>query len=79
MDPVSSSDTSSEHIHDGNSDEILRVLSTVYWEGVEREICELVLAYQDIEKYQAQPTTDEENEVDLSSCNFQRFCTLLSM
>lgn len=79
MDLESSSDTSSEHIRDGNSDEILRVLSTVYWEGVEREICELILAYQDIEKYHAQPTADEENEVDVSGYNFRRFCTLLSM
>jgi hypothetical protein len=78
MDPGLLPNVPSMDISDGSSEEILHLLKTVYWEGLEREICELVLAYQEIEKYQSHPTSDERDDVDVYSSNFKRFCALLS-
>jgi hypothetical protein len=78
MDPGLLPNLPSMEISDGNFEEILHMLKTVYWEGLEREICELVLAYQEIEKCQSHPTSDERGDVDVYSSNFKRFCTLLS-
>jgi len=77
MDPETSGSTPDDHIYDGTFDAIFRLLSTVYWDGLEREIRELILAYQDIETYQPN-YPDESSAPDLSACNFKRFCTLLS-
>jgi hypothetical protein len=65
-------------ISDGSFDGILRLLTSVYWEGVEREIRGLILAFQEIERDFDKQAFDGCSDLDASGLNFQRFCTLLS-
>lgn len=67
-------------IRDGFSDEIFNLLRAIYWQGLDREICQLVLAYQEMEKHPrgSDFERDDHAPVDLDACNFKRFCTLLS-
>jgi hypothetical protein len=78
MDPEASTVFPVECVYDGSYDEILHLLQAVYWESVEREICELVLAYQEIEKYHTHPIAEEIADIDLDAYNFKQFCKLLS-
>jgi hypothetical protein len=78
MNHASSSNVPTVNVYDGGFDEILRLLNNVYWGGLEREIRELVLAYQEIENHHDHPTSDERGDVDFGACNLRKFCTLLS-
>jgi hypothetical protein len=78
MDHSPSSNSSDISIQEANSAHIFDLLETVYWNGVEREICAAVLAYQEIKHCQPDLTRYELDNSDLDGINFKRFCTLLS-
>jgi len=65
-------------IQEADSDHIFDLLETVYWKGVEREICASILAYQEINQHQPDLSLYERHNSDLEGINFKRFCTLLS-
>jgi hypothetical protein len=75
---ASSFATPNSDIQDANFDQIFELLHTVYWQGLEREVGEVILAYQELEKYQPDPTPNEQEEPDLTGHNFEAFCNLLS-
>jgi hypothetical protein len=79
MDYPLTSEVQSTSILDADENRILELLHSVYWEALEREICEVVLAYQEIEDKQPDPTSDEcDNDLGNSQQNFEKFCMLLS-
>ncbi len=68
------------HPEEANVKKILNLLQSVYWKGVRREVCEAILAYQKIEHFHPAFTAyeRENQDLELSSGNFESFCTLLS-
>lgn len=78
MNRTSSPSAPTDSAQDATVDQILDLLATVYWKGLDREICEVVLAFQEIEQHQPSPTPYERDIADISGHNFKQFCTLLS-
>jgi len=55
---------------------LLAHLKRVYWEGVKREICSMILAFREISATHPQPLPYEEDSELLDSENFKRIFDL---
>ena len=51
-------------------------LKRLYWEGAEREICSMILAYQEIHRHHPGPITSEEDVRVLEGKNFEKIFEL---
>jgi hypothetical protein len=64
-------------------DNLLACLKRLYWEGAEREICSMILAFREISAIHPKPLPYEEDTNLLDAENFKRifnlWCRLTSM
>lgn len=60
--------------HEATAENLLALLQSLYWNGVEREICNMILAYSEISDSHPDPLTPENcgsTAVSLDSKNYQ--------
>ena len=57
-------------------DNLLAHLKRLYWEGINREICSMILAFREISATHPYPLADEEDSELLDSENFKRIFDL---
>ena len=56
--------------------ELLCQLKRLYWDGTEREICSMILAYQEIHQHHPRPIASEEDVRVLEGENFKKIFDL---
>ena len=54
------------------SESLLTHLERLYWGGVEREICSMILAFREVSAIHPHPLADEENSKLLDAENFKK-------
>lgn len=59
-----------------SADDLLQSLRSMYWDCVAREVAHLILAYQEIDRHQAEASGYESEEVSLEGEHFERFCKI---
>jgi hypothetical protein len=76
MASTSNSNEDGTNLRHADYDNVLELLRAIYWGGVEREICLLILAYKEIQTHEPDLKLYEKEKTTLQGSNFRKFCDI---